>query len=574
VSSRERRRVAGSKSGNLRRLVSENSNDGRRQSRTVRLPLQVGLAGLGQTTRYAALLWLGPILLLASALLLPAFPPLLRLPWVFCSALSGIFVLALTLEAADRAKRDQPSDILLDSDGIRIVRLDEAPRLLSWSALDAGNCNLVSVEPRLALRWLFLSWLTLKQVPALLTRAHVPVFRLRVPRIAGGHIDLAEAEGSERESLEALRDSIRTAYAPAASDSAAELSPDILRCTNCGAPQAPLDRERMPCPFCGQDLVMPKALREKLHALRELEKTDAPNTRAIERLLSQPSARWAARVLWLGRKLLVLVQPAVVVYFGVLLHHQTETVGSSGEYGIQVVRTTPGDDTLLLYDSAILALLLVVVFWVVWATLSAYFANRKALRLLAENFGAVPPTKPGAPSTCRQCGAPLASESNALLVRCAYCGAENVFGVDPRPAAARKRQMSAGLGSAVRARRNARLRLALTLPLSALAAFGIVREAAVIWWVPKVDPDAPNQSWHTHVGVLRNLDGVRRSVVLRDEKGVVHATLLPHGSLFWDCPAGCTLQRGSVRVSADQLASNATLVISRGNLSTAVDGMP
>jgi hypothetical protein len=46
-------------------------------------------------------------------------------------------------------------------------------------------------------------------------------------------------------------------------------------------------------------------------------------------------------------------------------------------------------------------------------------------------FAAAPPFVPGAPPSCRLCGAPLTVNEGDLLVRCIYCKAESIIYLDP-----------------------------------------------------------------------------------------------------------------------------------------------
>jgi hypothetical protein len=45
-------------------------------------------------------------------------------------------------------------------------------------------------------------------------------------------------------------------------------------------------------------------------------------------------------------------------------------------------------------------------------------------------FAAAPPSKPGAPPHCRQCGAPLSVQPDDVLVRCIFCEAESIVRLD------------------------------------------------------------------------------------------------------------------------------------------------
>jgi hypothetical protein len=45
-------------------------------------------------------------------------------------------------------------------------------------------------------------------------------------------------------------------------------------------------------------------------------------------------------------------------------------------------------------------------------------------------FAAIPPSTPGEPPNCRQCGAPLSVQPDDVLVRCIYCAAESIVRLD------------------------------------------------------------------------------------------------------------------------------------------------
>ena len=45
-------------------------------------------------------------------------------------------------------------------------------------------------------------------------------------------------------------------------------------------------------------------------------------------------------------------------------------------------------------------------------------------------FAAIPPSAPGEPPNCRQCGAPLSVQPDDVLVRCLYCEAESIVQLD------------------------------------------------------------------------------------------------------------------------------------------------
>src|SRR4030095_1289126 len=49
---------------------------------------------------------------------------------------------------------------------------------------------------------------------------------------------------------------------------------------------------------------------------------------------------------------------------------------------------------------------------------------------VAAAFAAAPPFAPGAPPSCRLCGAPLSVNEGDLVVRCMYCKADSIIYLD------------------------------------------------------------------------------------------------------------------------------------------------
>jgi len=80
--------------------------------------------------------------------------------------------------------------------------------------------------------------------------------------------------------------------------------------------------------------------------------------------------------------------------------------------------------------------LLVVVWLVLIPTqlLAGKIAMKNVLVSGATNvgvaFAAVPPSAPGEPPNCRQCGAPLSVQPNDVVARCIYCEAESIVQLD------------------------------------------------------------------------------------------------------------------------------------------------
>jgi hypothetical protein len=496
----------------------------------VRLPLQVGRASLNQGARYASCVWLGPLFLLLAAM----FQSSWGLLAVFGFSIPALFFAVSAFSAAEVAKQDRASDIVIDASGFMIEGgpLDKTHG--TWSKV--RGCEIVKGEPRRAGRWLWFK--------------RVPVNQLTLAWEGKAAIVLAEAEGDEIESLEQLRDSIRGAIAPPGEP--APLPQEILTCPHCSAPLVPAATPRMTCTYCKQDLDVPAELQQRVRASLELDQTSDARASLVRVLVDQPSARRAAAVIAACRRVMVWIQPVALGLCIALMVHST----SDAEYpaGIGIARTAPNDDGVFFYDLGLLALVVIGVFAIAWSVGHAYIANRQALRMLADHFGAVPPARPGAPSTCHQCSAPLPATTR-LLVHCAYCAAENVLGVDPRPAAMRRKRERVDLARGLRRRRRATIQRWVTIPIAVLLGVVMLREVRLAWHVPEyLKP--PWDGLHQLCGLgtcghVANGDPIRRTVTFFADGKRVETTVLPHGIVSWSCSHGCSLELDKASLTPD-----------------------
>jgi TPR repeat protein len=80
------------------------------------------------------------------------------------------------------------------------------------------------------------------------------------------------------------------------------------------------------------------------------------------------------------------------------------------------------------------------------------------VRLVALDFGAIPPSAAGQPYLCRRCLAPLDPKSEQALVSCVYCQSDNVLGIDLRRDAKVAREETKSLSSALQRRASERRR--------------------------------------------------------------------------------------------------------------------
>ena len=214
----------------------------------------------------------------------------------------------------------------------------------------------------------------------------------------------------EKDSLSTLQATLVARGTAQATKPAAAAGPALLVCPQCDAPAIPDDADNVTCRFCSTSVPVPKALRDKIHAQRTLAADRPRNARMIARLLRQPSARavWAVMI-GLGAPMLV-VWPACAV--GLVLLHR---------HGVMSFVSVA---TLVL--ASLLSLAALFVF------MRVTLVNRQALALVSARFSALPPDKAGAPPLCRVCQAPLPEAGEQMLVKCAYCDADNITGLDLR----------------------------------------------------------------------------------------------------------------------------------------------
>ena len=181
-----------------------------------------------------------------------------------------------------------------------------------------------------------------------------------------------------------------------------------LLCVNCNAPLVVIDAPSLVCRFCEAVNVVPEVYREELRLTRDLDSATRKAAEQWLRLAHIKAPRW-----WL---VCAAIAPFVLMTGGltILLIAALLRVVSGN--------ALPG---LLPY---------------VWLTLipaqllAANVAMKNVLVSGATNVGAAfaarPPSAPGEPPNCRQCGAPLSVRPDDVLVRCIYCETESIVRLD------------------------------------------------------------------------------------------------------------------------------------------------
>lgn len=413
--------------------------------------------------------------------------------------------------------RARPSDIVLDAAGVRVEGGRHGGIAVPWSQLQGDACRLergtdhgLTAGDILAANW------------SEGERAGTEIVHLVVTR-GGTRLVLAEATtADERASLATLFESIQAGRGEL-DDDAASTEPvgdvELVRCGACGAAVVPTSAERIACHRCGAAVEIPERLRVRVRAGDALAKARTRIDRTVASLLDQPGALRTNLGFLLGGTAMVLAWPGAIAA-AVWLYRQDNLAA------LRVL-------ALLVFPLALIAGLFVL--------LRATLVDRVALRLLTLDFGARDPRRPGDPFGCRACGGPLPHAEQAVVVRCVYCEADNVLGLDLRARAHRSDTTASSLDDAIatRARERRRWRWRLLpavlstaagawlswiamrpLPLShTLTAVGAegdvvrVTTSAIDEHEPELSPDG------TRVALLQGHDPVEIASVDRDGGG-------------------------------------------------------
>lgn len=328
--------------------------------------------------------------------------------------------------------RARPSDIVLDAEGVRVEGGVHGGVAVPWSQLQGDACRLESSTDRALTAGdiLAANWSEHERSGAAIV--HLVVLR------GDERLVLAEATtADERASLATLFESIRAGRGELADDDASEASDvELVRCAGCGAAVMPTTAERIACHRCHTEVEVPERLRVRVRAGDALVKARSRIDRTVASLLEQPGALRTNLGFVVGGTAMVLAWPGAIAA-AVWLYRQDNLAA------LRVL-------ALLVFPLALIAGLFVL--------LRATLVDRVALRLLTLDFGARDPRRPGDPFGCRACGGPLPPVEQAVLVRCVYCDADNVLGLDLRARAGRSDATASSLDDAIAARARERRR--------------------------------------------------------------------------------------------------------------------
>jgi hypothetical protein len=169
-----------------------------------------------------------------------------------------------------------------------------------------------------------------------------------------------------------------------------------------------IDAPSLVCGFCAANNVVPEVYREELRLARDLDSTTRKAAEQWLRLARIKVPRW-----WL---ICAAIAPFVLLTAGLVILLIA---------ALLPVVSGPALPGLLLY--VLLALIPVQL-------LAGNVAMKNILVSGATNIGAAfaaaPPSTPGEPPNCRQCGAPLSVHPDDVVVRCIYCEAESIVQLD------------------------------------------------------------------------------------------------------------------------------------------------
>ena len=356
-----------------------------------RLPLQVGTSAFWSLLRSAALFL--PSSIAFFGILIPSIVVFFEMPDILTSIIGKAFVglvvllvagpfvlLRSALKHARNAWQERPSDLVL-GEGSLVTVLDGP---FGGRSFDGRQCMVHTSR-----------------------HGDVEVAELTLEKT----IVARAARQVEKDSLRTLHDTLMGRGGPVhATKPAAAAGPSLLVCPKCDAPAVPDDADTVTCRFCSASVPVAKPLRDKIHAQRTLAADRPRNARMIGRLLRQPSARivWSL-MLALGVPMLA-VWPACAYALVRMYRHGVLSFVSVA--------------TLVFASMLALAALFVL--------MRIALVNRQALSIVSSRFSALPPDQPGAPRLCRICQAPLPDTGEQMLIKCAYCDADNITGLDLR----------------------------------------------------------------------------------------------------------------------------------------------
>ncbi len=405
-----------------------------------RLPLQIGTSSLWSAARAAASLVSGPALVVVAVAAF--FDDRVSFAIGAGLVVAGVLLFLFGVTHVQQAVRSRASDVVLRRDGVRIEGGRFHGLTLAWSEIDRTACELAETKERrltaltiAANAGMVVAAIVTESLPDDIFSGEIEILRLRLARRNGPPLVVAEAERPiEKDSLRALHESIRadhwyTTEAPAPQPA----PPSVVACTACGAAAVPEDAATVACAYCGATVAIPETVRAGVRDGRAIGRSRRRSEHLVSRLVRQPGAARVGLELTFAWTLMMLAWPVAIAL----------TLGTADPEMLVGLGVRGALPPVLFALSTILGLFCVA---------RARLSDRFALRLLTLEFGARRPAAPGAPFTCRRCGAPLGPARDAIVASCVYCGTENVLGVDLGHRASSEAQQSGTLAEALQQR--------------------------------------------------------------------------------------------------------------------------
>ncbi len=245
--------------------------------------------------------------------------------------------------------------------------------------------------------------------------------RLRLKPSTGASLTLnVPADPDERASLEALAASLSAGALARGTDRAPEpraqvanqhTGVDLLRCSTCGAPLTPSRNRAVRCAFCNAENTIPSKLASRIESNEVVDARRRADEALCSALLRQPGPALANTVAFVGAALCIVLT-AIAIFLAAMMAFLFDTLGGPPHWaGIALAECG-------------LAVLL-------FSFVRAGLASRTAMRVLTLGFSSIPSGRAGVSDGCRNCGAPLPESAAArVLIRCVYCGADNLGALD------------------------------------------------------------------------------------------------------------------------------------------------
>ena len=390
-----------------------------RADRSLRLPAQIGTSALLSLARGSLFAVPGIILFTVAVVIILWLPDLGDASGYIFLVIGapGFVTCGFAFKHLKRALAERPSDLLVARDGFTIDGGPHHRTKITWDDLTGVSV----VHPT-------------RPDKGSDDEDNSDQTIVRVIYAAGGTLKTIELGAAERlgekQSLEELAATLEAAKVPDSGAKPTLEAVNLLTCDGCSAALVPTDAATLVCPYCSHVVTVPQALRTQI---RDAVAVQSRPDKAIAKLLVQPGATLVGALFVVAAAFMLVAWPVAIIAMGLEYARGTLTfphvmfligfVASSvlGFYGL--IRTR--------------------------------LVDRQALRLLAMEFAAVEPAKPGEPYRCQRCLAPLpALADDKIVARCVYCGADNVLGIQIGREASIAREESQSLDRALARRRH------------------------------------------------------------------------------------------------------------------------